>query len=515
MTAIGDISALMDAPESFGVISGLLPNASARGIATLPGGVPLFRDSDGDGVGDTLLGGVGTFFPGPSGFATYEQTFDPATGLLTPLEDQLTERERLNAPLVLESELISVVAAGLSQQAVEAGLRLPAGIDVGLDGQDLDIPFDTLSLVGINLEVIGDIAGLGGLKNLVRQFVDVDTGTHPVTGITNESAILGGTAFEAALPQAEGWLVLPHDSEDLDGDGMPDITADDVRMIVQNGVDQAELVRAAIRLPVGSRTSMVLSVADRSGEVLGIFRMPDATIFSIDVAVTKARNTAYYADDADPADPDHPGIQLVDQVATVDPGAAFTNRTFRYLIEPRFPSGVETGDIGPFSLLTTTEDTNGNGILDGGEDINGNGTLDSIDVTAALNVGGPLAASSFDTTVGGFDTFRLGTNFRDPGDSNVVAAADPFNVGKNLRKANQSGIVFFPGSTPIYNAAGELIGGFGVSGDGVDQDDVVTFAGAQGFLPPDAVLRADEVNVPTSSGLVNLPFMKFLRNPLG
>ena len=41
---------------------------------------------------------------------------------------------------------------------------------------------------------------------------------------------------------------------------------------------------------------MVFAVTDRTGEVLGLYRMPDATVFSIDVAVAKARNVAYYAD---------------------------------------------------------------------------------------------------------------------------------------------------------------------------------------------------------------------------
>ena len=39
-----------------------------------------------------------------------------------------------------------------------------------------------------------------------------------------------------------------------------------------------------------------LVVADKAGNVLGLYRMSDATVFSIDVAVAKARNTAYYAD---------------------------------------------------------------------------------------------------------------------------------------------------------------------------------------------------------------------------
>ena len=93
----------------------------------------------------------------------------------------------------------------------------------------------------------------------------------------------------------------------------------------------------------------------------------------------------------------------------------------------------------------------------------------------------------------GYDSFFPGNNFL-----------------ANTSSANQNGVVFFPGSTPVYRG-GSLIGGLGVSGDGVDQDDVVTFAGAQGFLPPDAVTRADEVFV----NQVRLPYQKFLRNPHG
>jgi hypothetical protein len=97
------------------------------------------------------------------------------------------------------------------------------------------------------------------------------------------------------------------------------------------------------------------------------------------------------------------------------------------------------------------------------------------------------------------------TNFRDPGDAGVVAAA-----GADQRTANQNGIVFFPGSTPLY-INGRLVGGFGVSGDGVDQDDVVTFLGARNFLPDPTIGRADQAFYRG----VRLPYQKFLRNPFG
>ena len=52
------------------------------------------------------------------------------------------------------------------------------------------------------------------------------------------------------------------------------------------------------------------------------------------------------------------------------------------------------------------------------------------------------------------------------------------------------------------------MGGLGVSGDGVDQDDFVTNAGAKGFEAPDSI-RADQVLIDG----VRLPYLKFPRNP--
>ena len=55
---------------------------------------------------------------------------------------------------------------------------------------------------------------------------------------------------------------------------------------------------------------------------------------------------------------------------------------------------------------------------------------------------------------------------------------------------------------------GVLVGGLGVSGDGVDQDDFVTNAGAKGF-EASLSIRADQVMIDG----VRLPYLKFPRNP--
>ena len=65
---------------------------------------------------------------------------------------------------------------------------------------------------------------------------------------------------------------------------------------------------------------MVISVADSDGTILAIFRMPDATIFSIDVSASKARNVVYFGSPrVNPAD--LPGVP---------PGIAVTNRTIGF-----------------------------------------------------------------------------------------------------------------------------------------------------------------------------------------
>jgi hypothetical protein len=118
-----------------------------------------------------------------------------------------------------------------------------------------------------------------------------------------------------------------------------------------------------------------------------------------------------------------------------------------------------------------------------------------VDPATGENMGPALPASVYstsDTSVLGFDAFNPGRNFRDL--DNI---------------ANQNGIVFFPGSAPLYKD-GKLIGGFGASGDGVDQDDVVTFSAVVWFEVP-AALRADQYFVRDT----RLPFQKFLRNPRG
>lgn len=442
------------APESYGFVSGRLPDAQARGIATLPGGIPLFKDTNGDGLGDTLVGGIGVFFPGPQGYASFEQGF--VAGYTQ------TEKERTNAPRVLEAEWIALAAAGGSR-----GFSAQVGTLEGIAPvAGLDLPAGRIDLVGITLEIVGPHPS--GLQTILQVGQNVGRAT-PTLDDSLDQDVQPGMKYLPGQVAPQGWLVLPRNAAD------GSLSADQVQQIIVDGIAEANRVRAAIRLPLGSRTGMVFSIADTDGNVLGLYRMPDATMFSIDVATAKARNTAYYADPN--------AIQDIDRVETdfggplLDPGIAFTNRTFRFLAAPRYPTGAENVPAGPFSVLNDP----------------GHGIDPATGRPGVENAGAPVPYTDFQSVLG-FDAFNPGSNFRDP--SNI---------------ANQNGIVFFPGSTPLYRNTA-LVGGFGVSGDGVDQDDVVTFVGAGDFLPRGGgVVRADEVFVRG----VRLPYQKFLRNPHG
>ena len=336
-------------PDSYGFQSGRLLNSQGRGIATLPGGMPLYKKrADGSLA---LVGGVGVFFPGPNGFASYEQNFEPASnrGAAGPQSNS----DRLNAQKVLEAEFIAYFTAG--------GTVVGPGATPVTEFEGLApicafaMPIGRIDLVGITLEIFGPTPTRENAVKGTERLLQVGRANQGGRGIstgTDQPIKAGGIKAQSGHSVPEGWLIKPHDST-VDNS----LTAAEVERMINNGIKEADLTRAAIRLDLkngfrpGARTKMVLAVSDSKGDVLGLYRMPDATIFSVDVAVAKSRNTAYYASDA---------LEAVDRidfnndsVSDIPAGTALTNRTFRFLALPRYPSGsVEGTPPGDFSILS-------------------------------------------------------------------------------------------------------------------------------------------------------------------
>ena len=94
----------------------------------------------------------------------------------------------------------------------------------------------------------------------------------------------------------------------------------------------------------------------------------------------------------------------------------------------------------------------------------------------------------------------------------VIVATNPvngavFTTSTNVNPNLPNGITIFPGGFPLYRN-GVLIGAIGVSGDGIDQDDIIAASGASLFPAPEAI-RADRMQYRGA----RLPYAKFPRNP--
>ena len=268
--------------------------------------------------------------------------------------------------------------------------------------------------------------GVVFINGIALPFVQQTAAPAGVNPSTFTGTFLVGPAASSGQPP-EGDLITPA-AGPIGG-----LSAGDVQQILSNAEATADQTRAVIRLPIGSRAKMVIAVADLDGTIIGLRRMTDSTLFSIDVAVTKARNMVYF----------NSASRAAADLNQVPMGTAVTNRTIGFGAQPFFPPGIDGSSAGPFFNLYQQD------------------------------VANPCTQG---------------------------AEAGPPN-------SNKSGIIFFPGSVGLYRN-GVLVGGLGVSGDGVDQDDYVTAGGAAGFEAPEQ-MRADQILIDS----VRLPYLKFPSNP--
>ena len=242
------------------------------------------------------------------------------------------------------------------------------------------------------------------------------------------------------------------------------LTASEVGTIISRAAQQANITRAAIRQPLGSNARVTIAVVDTAGAVLGVFRQQDAPVFGFDVAVQKARTAAFFSSANAASSLRTAGFgSYVDRAVAdglrFDGAFAFSDRAIGFLHRPFFPDGINDTLAGPFSTPLTDWSPFNVGLQ-----------LDLIKTNFLAALSGPVASCS-----------------SIPGLTN--------------------GIQIFPGSVPLYKN-GVLVGAIGVSGDGVDQDDLIAAAGANGFSVP-AEIRSDQIFVRG----VRLPFLKFPRSP--
>jgi uncharacterized protein GlcG (DUF336 family) len=246
------------------------------------------------------------------------------------------------------------------------------------------------------------------------------------------------------------------------------LTAADVNLIITQAAQQANRTRAAIRRPLGAAAEVNIAVVDTNGVVLGLFSTTDAPIFGFDVSVQKARTAMFFSSATAGAQlraaeggkfAKFADAALADGVK-LDGTVAFSDRANGFLSRPFFPDGVDGTANGPFSK--------------------------PINVWSPFNTGLQLALvkTALVNVLGGVPV------------SSCTAIPSLTN-----------GIQIFAGSVPLYKN-GVLVGAIGISGDGIEQDDVIAAAGSFGFEAPENI-RADQFFVRG----VRLPYVKFPRHP--
>ncbi len=264
------------------------------------------------------------------------------------------------------------------------------------------------------------------------------------------------------------------------------ITAAEARALLEDSFTIMSRARAQIRRPLDSRAEVTISLVDTSGAVLGMVRSPDAPIFGADVSLQKARSAAFFSSatagatlGADPS-ADVRALTAAAQ-AFLPAGAlggafAITARALGLIHRPYFPDGEVSRPNGPFSR--------------------------------------PIAR--FNPFSTGLQSALIATDL-----VSVLGGGNPPRCTSTPRLAN--GIQIFPGSVPVYRGS-TLVGAIGVSGDGIDQDDMIGFLGAAnagarlstGIGNAPAAIRSDRIVIalPNSPGVrlryIACPFAPFL-----
>jgi uncharacterized protein GlcG (DUF336 family) len=445
------------------------PKRSPLGLSADPGGFPLYKNG-------VVVGGVGVMADGVYGFDPEIQDVDQDGEEAIAL----AATQGFAAPDTITADRISVDGTTLRfSDATLADLRSnPAAAP----------SFATVLTMGALVSVRGyyDAVASGILAGRAYG--------------TEASGIRAATAAEFGNPDA---FVLSDGSGAnrypiiAGTDGANALTAAEVRALLEEAFKIMSAARAQIRRPLDSRAQVTISVVDTNGRALGIVRSPDAPIFGTDVSLQKARTAMFFsapfaaAELLGNSNPDVSSRVAAARAFFANPSAltgqfAFTDRANGNISRPYFPDGELGRPPGPFSQPIAEFNPFSTGLQ------------------SALIAGNVLQHVFFILTASA--------------DTPATCTANP----NPQRLAN--GIQIFPGSVPIYRGS-TLIGGIGVSGDGIDQDDMISFLGlynAAQRLPTineaPAAIRADQIVVPVSGAAgggvrlryVNCPFNPFL-----
>ncbi len=255
----------------------------------------------------------------------------------------------------------------------------------------------------------------------------------------------------------------------------------EVQQILSDALSVAEQARAQIRRPLNTAARVTISVVDVNGDILGVVRSADAPVFGTDVSLQKARTAAffssanaasallnatdaiYFGSGTRSSIAEYVGAaqRFLDDPDVLTGQVAFSDRAGGNLSRPFYPDGLNTTEHGPFSKPFDQWSPFSTGLQ---LDLIVNGVLSHVVFALGL-VDDDIGPSCTDVPIATLNTLA----------SVAKIPATELTIGTPV-SALANGIQIFPGSVPIYKG-NQLVGGIGVSGDGVDQDDLIAFLG--------------------------------------
>lgn len=430
------------------------PQRSPLGLSADPGGFPLYMDG-------TVVGGIGVMADGRYGI-------DADIGDTDADIDE------------------AIALAGTFGYAAPVNRRADR---ITLDGRTArfsDVEFAKLLADPAAAPAFGSLgAGVGTLVNVTGYgggtLIDGTAFGQPSSGLRADT--------EATFPGADAFVPVNNANlprfPPIAGQALPggaELSAIEVKALLQSALDIANRSRAQIRQPLGTRARLTISVVDHLGKVLGVASTRDPPVFGLDVSVQKARSAALFSSsDAAAFITSLPAARYLDTGAPVlgaassvpgdyitslrnftgiatllgDGNIAWSNRAIGLLARPNYPDGIDAAPAGPLSRPAGQWSVFADGLQ---LDVSLNSLLHHLlYVAGAVGTDVPPGCAGTQLAISG---------------AGVPTFTHPVAAGTRLA----NGLQIFPGSVPIYRN-GTLVGAIGVSGDGVDQDDMVAFLG--------------------------------------
>jgi uncharacterized protein GlcG (DUF336 family) len=426
------------------------PHLSPLGFSADSGGLPIYKNG-------ILAGGIGVM--------TKTVYADNLNIFAVPIDDDeviaLAGTTGYAAPSAIQADNIAV--NGLTLQytdATSANFAAP----VSASG--------TFTPTTVGGFFSGPAAGQTAIAGLTYDSSDGASGIAP-DGALGPMLYPGTTTTSAVFTDGAGH-VLYAPTNGLVPAGGQAITAAEGQALMTSSLNVAYSARAAIRIPTNSFAQVTVTIVDLDGNIVAQARTPDAPVFGADVSRQKARTAVFFSRTDAAAK-----INAITAPASTVPGtfADYITRSQGLVAPTVFADGFAWSEVSIGGIARP--------FYPDGIDGNAPGSLSlPINLWSIFSTGLQLdlVKQDFLNALAGKGPPLNGAG-SSVGCANSNGQGLPAVSGGKTQLAN--GAQIFSGGAPIYRGS-TLVGGIGVSGDGIQQDSLISFIGLENFSEPTA-----------------------------